>query len=107
MRDDLEKIRDILENINKIEKYYDENQFIRDEVLQAAMIHYLQCIGESCRSLSQEFKEKQASVSWSEIIAFRNFLVHQYFEIDLDIVSKILRVDIPPLKSKLIKVLHQ
>ena len=81
-RADSERLKDILESINKIKKYYIKEQFEKDELMQAGLVHFLEIIGEACRSLTQQFKDKHDQINWSYPIGFRNILIHQYFEID-------------------------
>lgn len=49
MRDDRERIRDIQETIEKIEKYSvrGEKLFYQEELIQTWIIHNLQIIGEA------------------------------------------------------------
>ena len=101
MRDDLEKLLDIQEAIEKIDKYYDENKLILDELLQAAIIRYLEIIGEACRTLTEEMKKKSPETEWAKIIAFRNYIAHNYFDLDWNIVNKIIKEDIPILKIQI------
>jgi len=47
MRNDRERLLDILESIQKIERYAREGKpaFERDELIQVWMVHYVQLIG--------------------------------------------------------------
>lgn len=101
MRRDEDRLRDILDAIDKTRTYYDPHQFVKSEVLQAAMLHYLQIIGEACNRLSDDFKADHPDVPWAQIIGFRNIIVHQYFGIDLAVVEAILTEDLPILKQKI------
>lgn len=49
MRNDRERLRDILEAINQIEKYavQGKNKFLQDELIQTWIIHHLMIIGEA------------------------------------------------------------
>ena len=55
MRDDAERLQDILEAIAQIEKYaaWGLEAFERDELIQVWMVHHLQIIAEAVRSLSE------------------------------------------------------
>jgi uncharacterized protein with HEPN domain len=54
MRDDRERLLDILEAIERIEKYTAKGRevFEEDELIQTWVIHHLEVIGEATRSLS-------------------------------------------------------
>jgi uncharacterized protein with HEPN domain len=100
MRDDAERLRDILEAIERIEKYAGRGReaFDSDELIQVWIIHNIEVIGEACRSLPDEFQAFYANVPWSDIIGMRNILVHHYFGIDLDAVWQVVERDLPDLK---------
>ena len=55
MRDDREKLRDILEAIERIERYavLGRGRFETDELIQTWFIQHLQIVGEASRALSQ------------------------------------------------------
>lgn len=100
MRDDRERLRDILDAIEKIEKYsvQGEDSFRRDELIQSWMTRNIQVIGEAARSLSHDIRDQYTQIPWSKIIGMRHVLVHDYFEIDLDIVWQVVSKDLPALK---------
>ncbi len=59
MRSERERLLDILEAIERIEKYAAEGKaaFEADELIQNWMVHHISIIGEACRSLPAEFQE--------------------------------------------------
>jgi uncharacterized protein with HEPN domain len=108
MRNDQERLHDILEAISQIEKYQIQGQaeFQQNELIQVWIVHHLQIIGETSSSLSQKFIAKHSRVSWAQIIAFRNILIHEYFRVDLKTVWKIIERDLPNLKSQVEDILR-
>ena len=108
MRDDKERLRDILEAIAQIEKYavQGEAEFQQNELIQVWIVHHLQIIGEASSSLSQALTDKYHRLPWAEIVAFRNILVHEYFRVDLKAVWKIIERDLPDLKIKVEEILE-
>ncbi|OQA41416.1 MAG: hypothetical protein BWY52_02570 [Chloroflexi bacterium ADurb.Bin325] len=109
MRRDRDRLLDIMEAIEKIEKHLSPNidAFADDEMRQVWVIHHLQIIGEAAYGLSQEFRANHAEIPWAQIIGMRHVLVHGYFDIDLDIVWAAIEKDIPPLKAAVAAVLRQ
>jgi uncharacterized protein with HEPN domain len=67
--------------------------------------HHLQIIGEASSSLSQEFINQHPEVPWAAVVAFRNILIHEYFRVNLEIVWRIVKRDIPDLKSSIEAIL--
>jgi len=109
LRDDTEKLRDILEAIERIEKYAPKGRkaFERDELVQVWMVRHLEIIGEACRTLPESFREKNPDVAWRAIIGMRNILAHHYFEIDLEIVWNAVELEIPKLKRRIQVILDE
>jgi uncharacterized protein with HEPN domain len=103
MRDYNERLVDILEAIEKIEKYSSlgHETFEHDELIQTWIVHHLQIIGEAASAIPDSFREKYPDVPWSKIIGMRNILVHNYFGIDVDAVWAVVVNDIPDLKQKI------
>jgi uncharacterized protein with HEPN domain len=109
LRDDRERLRDIEEAIEKIEKYVSigYKAFIEDERTQVWIIHHLQVIGEASNHLSDELTEQNPDIPWADIVGLRNILVHQYFGIDLRQVWETAELDMPILKAKVREILQE
>ncbi len=109
MREDRAWLLDILEALEKIEKYAakGERAFYEEELIQVWIIYYIQVIGEAANQLSSSFKRSHNEVSWRSVTAMRNVLVHQYFGIDLDEVWDTVCTDLPVLKAKILGILAE
>jgi uncharacterized protein with HEPN domain len=107
MRNDQERLQDILETIERIERYAPDGQhrFEQDELLQTWMVHHIQIIGEAARKLSDSVRKAHPEIPWPQIITMRNVLVHDYFGIDLQEVWMVVERDIPTLKPKIEAIL--
>jgi len=101
VRDDRERLLDMKEAIERIEKYATQGRkiFDADELVQTWTVHHLQIIGEAARTLSLELTDQHAEVPWSKIIGMRNVLVHHYFGIDKEIVWDAIENELPALKA--------
>jgi uncharacterized protein with HEPN domain len=109
MRDDHERLRDILEAIERIEKYAARGRtvFDDDELIQTWVVHHLQIIGEAVRNLAPETTTASDDVEWNSIVGMRNILVHNYFGIDTDIVWAVIENDLATLKSSVLTLLEE
>lgn len=85
MRQDEDRLADILDAIENIERYSAKGKeaFESEELMQVWMIHYLQVIGEAARGTSAKLRNAFPLIPWESIIGFRNLAVHEYFRIDL------------------------
>jgi uncharacterized protein with HEPN domain len=70
MRRDSQRLQDILEAIEKIERIAARGRaaFEADEMSQVWIIHHIQILGEAARALSQEFREKHPRTPWAAIV---------------------------------------
>lgn len=111
MRDDRERLLDMLEAIHKIEQIVFSEKYMErlqdDELVEVWVIHHLQIIGEAASRLSKEFREKHTNVAWGGMIGMRHVLVHGYFETDAEIVWKVVEKDLPALKKQLERLLTE
>lgn len=108
MRNDIERLQDILEAIKRIGEYagVDRARFDRDELIQTWMVHNIQIIGEAASQLSEEFRSQHPEISWREISAMRNVIVHAYFRVDPDEVWSAVQDDIPVLRERVEEILQ-
>ena len=108
MRNDRERMRDIQEAIQKIEKYANrgKEEFFANELIQSWILLHLQIIGEAARSMSPNTHQQYPEINWRDIIDFRNLLVHEYFRVDLKIIWQIIEQEIPTLKKQINSILQ-
>lgn len=109
MRDDREKLRDILDAIERIEKYAVQGRqsFKQNELIQSWFIQHLQIIGEASRVISADIREQHPEVPWSQMIGMRNILTHNYFEIDIEVVWSVAERNLPSLKRQIEIILQE
>jgi uncharacterized protein with HEPN domain len=106
MRRDSERLQDILEAIERIQGKVDLSKIEDDEMLQVWVLYHLQIIGEATRALSSQLRQNYSQIPWSKIIGLRNRVVHEYFDIDLDIVIDVVTYDLPELKEQIQGILN-
>ena len=80
-------------------------EFDEDETLGFAIIRLLEIVGEAARGTSEEIKMSNPSIPWQQMIGTRNHLIHGYFDIDYDIIWKIVKDDLPSLIQELKKII--
>ncbi|MDJ0579215.1 DUF86 domain-containing protein [Crocosphaera sp.] len=109
MRDDRERLRDMLEAISQIEKYAIQGQdrFTEDELIQTWMIHHLMIVGEAASKMTEETRQSYPHIPWVGTIDVRNIIAHEYFRVNLDIIWRIITNDLPSLKEQIQQVLGE
>ncbi|KKT00890.1 MAG: hypothetical protein UW07_C0031G0004 [Candidatus Nomurabacteria bacterium GW2011_GWF2_43_8] len=99
-------IDQILESIKKIELFVseiDKENFLINSLVQSGVIMQLTLIGEISKKISDDLKEK-INLPWKEIAGFRDKAIHNYFDINLDVVWNTIALDLPSLKEELQKI---
>jgi uncharacterized protein with HEPN domain len=92
----------ILESVTLIEKYLknvDKTKFLRQTGTQDKVIRRLEIIGEAVKNVSPDIRAKYPNVEWKKIAGMRDVLIHDYFEVELDLAWEALKRDIPTLKK--------
>jgi uncharacterized protein with HEPN domain len=101
---------DIIESIGKIEKFtYDSSfeDFKSDEKTIFAIIRTLEVIGEAAKKIPAEVKRKYSQIPWKKMAGMRDKLIHEYFGVNIKVIWRTIKEDIPELKPKIEKLLSE
>lgn len=77
-----------------------------DLILQKAIIRILEVIGEATKKVDFKFRERYPGVDWKAMAGTRDKLIHNYFEVDLEIVFSIISDNLPGLKHQLQSIIE-
>ena len=61
------------------------------------LVYRNKLLSENAKKLSDEYKEKRGYIPWNAMYGLRNRIVHDYGNVDLNIVFETLKNDIPEL----------
>jgi len=81
-------------------------EFLANEVLKRAIVRSLEVIGEAVKRLPAELRERHRDIDWRAIAGTRDKLIHDYFDIDYEIVVDIVFSEIPQLQEQIESLLH-
>ena len=76
-------------------------EFDDDENLRLALAHLIQTIGEAARKVAPETRAAHPEIPWKQIMGMRHKIVHDYMEIDEDVVWNVATKHLPPLVEQL------
>ena len=100
----------MMEAVGNIESFTEGvstyESFAANKILCHAVTYNLQCIGENVYKLSRECIERHPSIDWEAIEGLRHVLVHDYYQVNLEMVWQILEKDLPDLKGYLAGILQ-
>lgn len=74
-------------NINREE--FEKNELLLDSI----MFRFIQ-ISEHITKLTTQFRNEHINIPWRDIIGLRNRIVHEYGNVDLDIIYDTVKEDI-------------
>lgn len=85
---------DILNSINKIERYtkgMNRQQLTENELTFDAVVYNLQIISEAVKHIPPKIRDRYPQVEWRKIVRLRDIVAHAYFTIDDQIVWDIIQ----------------
>ena len=106
-RDILLFVDDILESISAITKFthgMECSAFTGDRKTYSATLREFIVIGEAIVHIPEELKQQFPDISWRQIKDFRNFIVHEYFGIDPEIVWDAVTKELPRLSTHMLQL---
>jgi uncharacterized protein with HEPN domain len=75
----------------------DREAFDQDEDRRLAVVHLLQTLGEAARRVSTDQRRAYPEIPWQDIVAMRHKIVHDYFQVDENIVWNVATAELPSL----------
>lgn len=101
---DLVKCEDMRLHADRAGRYLGSRtlrEFLADALVQDAVIRCVEVIGEAARQVSAPTRQRAPDVPWSLIIGMRNILAHDYGEVDLEQVYRVVHAHLPALQKHL------
>lgn len=103
MRRNQEAIIDLIRACNLIIQFcknLDKATFLTDEKTQSSVLYQIVIIGECVNQLSPDFIQSYSQIPFNAIRGMRNRVVHEYKEIDVDILWEVTQTNIPELLNQ-------
>lgn len=80
-------------------------KFTTDFMCQDAVIRRIEIIGRASTKIDPLFQEEHSEIPWHLMRGMRNRLIHDYNEIDIELVWQTIQNDISDLKKKIESIL--
>ena len=100
-------IFDAIKSIQAQMKGITKDQFENSELLQGFIERKLEIIGEATKRIPDDFKQQHPNIPWKDMAGMRDILIHQYTEVDEDIIWKTVIQKIPSLKEHIESIMSE
>lgn len=109
-RDDQIRLRHMLDGATEalsFAKGKRREDLAEDRLLVLGLVKAIEIIGEAAYQVSTDTRGSLPELPWEDIIGMRHRLVHAYFDINLDVLWRTVRDDLPSLVAPLEKALKE
>ncbi|NOZ83619.1 MAG: DUF86 domain-containing protein [Epsilonproteobacteria bacterium] len=99
---------DMSANIQKALKFTEDadfDDFKKDEKLQYAIVRALEIVGEAAKKIPENIRRAYPEISWRVIGGMRDKLIHDYFGVDIEVIWKTVKEDLPLLSKQIMEIL--
>ncbi len=104
----LSSLEDILESIAAIKAFVKGVSlpaFKKNRMMADAVLRNVEIIGEAAKNIPPTVRSSHPGIPWKRIIGLRNIVIHQYATVDLDIIWKIIKGNLPGVEPKLKEIM--
>ena len=79
---------------------------VSDDMMYYAVVKNIEIIGEAANMLTQEFQAAHPETPWKQVRGMRNYIVHEYFQIDDIVVWAVITNNLTELKLQIEQYLN-
>jgi uncharacterized protein with HEPN domain len=107
---DRERLEHILAAIDRIQRYtsgktYDD--LVADDMMYYAVVKNIEIIGEAANMLTPEFQAEHTETPWKMVKGMRNYIVHEYFQIDDIVVWDVVVNNLSELREQIVRYIAE
>ncbi len=105
---DRERLEHILAAIDRVLRYTKDKthaDLVADDMMYYAVVKNIEIMGEAANMLTQEFIATHSDTPWKMVRGMRNYIVHEYFQIDSTVVWDVVSNNLPELREQVIRYL--
>lgn len=95
-------LKDILKAIKKTQRFVSGKNFgnfEHNDLLIDGVTRNLEVIGEAAKQIPEDFRKRYKQINWNQVVGFRNIAIHEYFEVDIEMVWTIATKQLDPVKQ--------
>ena len=107
---DKERLEHMLAAADRVIRYTSDKTYkdlAADDMMYYAVVKNIEIIGEAANLLSSGFIDSHPQTPWKQVRGMRNYIVHEYFQIDDVVVWGVVSTDIPVLRKQILEYLEE
>ncbi|MBQ6965386.1 MAG: DUF86 domain-containing protein [Bacteroidaceae bacterium] len=107
---DRERLEHILAAINRVVRYTTGKTYedlLADDMMYYAVVKNIEMMGEAANMLTSEFQATHPETPWRMVKGMRNYIVHEYFQIDNTVVWDVVTKELPILHMQIAQYLAE
>lgn len=107
---DKERLEHILAAIDRVARYTKDKTFddlLADDMMYYAVVKNIEMMGEAANMLTSEFQESHPETPWKMVKGMRNYIVHEYFQIDNAVVWDVVTNELSTLREQISRYLAE
>ncbi len=84
-------------------------EFEKHAMASDAVVRCIEIVGEAATKIAKSdsaFVNRHPSVPWEAMSTMRNKLIHDYFEVDYEVVWQTVKSDLPTLRAQIVELLN-
>ena len=95
----------MIEKLEEITTTTSKEEFLKNWIIQDAILKNFIVIGEAVANIDEEIKQQYSTINWRGAKSMRNFIVHEYFSVDLNFVWETILETIPKFKKDISNII--
>lgn len=102
-RRDKERLKHILSAIERVRRYTQGKTYedlVADDMMYYAVVKNIEIIGEAANMVTSDFQDTHPDTPWKKIKGMRNYIIHEYFQVDDIVVWEVATKDLPALQEQ-------
>ena len=97
-------MKDAIADIETFTAEVDFEAFRQNREKVLAVVKTIEILGEAVKNIPEDTRSRYPQIPWKAIAGMRDVLVHEYWEIDLNVVWATVQEGIPPLKITILEI---
>ncbi|MBO6189110.1 MAG: DUF86 domain-containing protein [Prevotella sp.] len=109
-RKDRERLEHILAAIERVLRYtkgktYDD--LVADDMMYYAVVKNIEIMGEAANMITPQFQQSHPETPWKMVRGMRNYIVHEYFQIDDVVVWDVVTTNLSELREQIARYIAE